>query len=617
MTHRTVLVTADWAQHGKTPNDRGYRLLNWSDGTVGRQNFEEALTRYSPGTLDDLPQVTVSYLPAQQRDLNYLAIAIHHFPEDDRYDVDGRKIVFTNYFCMPYRQLAAAAVSYQAMYETFRAIRLPADGYVQITAELPITEPRVPADDELALRVAALLLTGDPVCILDANRTNVTDRLRFIDSVMSLLPYGMRSRMSASTWTSSTYRGHRFRLFFSNAPRETDDQDRVVIWGQPERSPITRAEGHAYDYLAWLRDRVQQPVARLAEQTDEQGFRTKEVLQMLELLGITDNHPGLDYSADRQDLLHSARGPAAHPGQEPAAPDILASCADEIGSGHVRGLKSNIAWLRNYLSHAGPLVEQERKQCREVIRRHELLRPGLSVGDKLEAAFYDILLRAAFGVPLSYDAYCQLEDCLGNTPSEPPHRPLLEVIDRGCPRDPRVLSLVLWYLGGGKLSQWFRSGQLDVRQLIAMLADAWPRVHHARIACEVVLRYLGDMQGHYEPRMLLPALQDCGYLAPALQLRHPDEPQYQVNVLSGFLQAVYGGRLDRHVATDILGGGSKPPTTALLAATLLMLADKGDAGLVGREFLRGVLSFTDFDVSTQTYLARLMTGSNLVSRGRP
>ena len=92
-------------------------------------------------------------------------------------------------------------------------------------------------DDELAARTAALLLTGNPVCILDADRVSLTDRLEFIDSVMSLLPYGMWSRMSASTWTSSTYQGHKFRLFFSNAPRQINEQDHVVIWGHPERSP--------------------------------------------------------------------------------------------------------------------------------------------------------------------------------------------------------------------------------------------------------------------------------------------------------------------------------------------------------------------------------------------
>ncbi len=618
MTRGTILVTADWAQHGKTRNDRGYRLLHWSAGTVGRRNFEEALTRYSPGTLDDLPQVTVSFLPSEFRNLDYLAISIHQFPEDERYDIDGRKVVLTNYFCIPYRQLAAGAISYRAMYETFRTISLPRDGDTPISVELPVTAPWAPSD-ELALQVAALLLTNKPVCVLDANGITVADRLRFIDSVMSLLPYGMRSRMSASTWTSSTYRGHRFRLFFSNAPRETDDQDHAVNWGRPESSPIMHEQGHAYDYLVWLQDRVHQPVLRLAEQTDELGFRPAEVRQMLELLGVTSAQPILSYSSDQQDLLHSARSlsSAARTGSQPGIADILVSCAGKSSRGDINGLKADVAWLRNQFSHSGPPPEHERRRCRDIISTHGLLRSGPGVTGGLEAAFYKVLLQVAFGTPLSYEAYCQVEDCLSASSDEQPQRALLEVIDRSNPHDARVLSLVLWYLGGNRQRRWLRSGQVDAGQLIAYLAGPWPRVQHAKIVCEVVLQYLRDMPRQYDRHALLRALRDCAYLAPALQARHPEEPAYQVAVLTRLLETVFGNRLDRQTATGILADVGEPPTIALLAANLLMLADPADAALAGREFLRSALSLTDFDEQTRTYLTELTVGSPLTNMLAP
>ena len=71
------------------------------------------------------------------------------------------------------------------------------------------------------------------MCIIDANAVDMHDRLRLIDGVMGLLPYGLRSRMSASTWTTSTHQRHKFRLFFSNSPRvsfDSKERDHVLSW---------------------------------------------------------------------------------------------------------------------------------------------------------------------------------------------------------------------------------------------------------------------------------------------------------------------------------------------------------------------------------------------------
>ena len=87
------------------------------------------------------------------------------------------------------------------MYEALRAVTLTvADGPPK---EVPIAMPtsRTPAVDDLAVRVAPLLLTGLPVCVLGAEGTSMLERLQFIDAVMELLPYGFRSRMTAATWT--------------------------------------------------------------------------------------------------------------------------------------------------------------------------------------------------------------------------------------------------------------------------------------------------------------------------------------------------------------------------------------------------------------------------------
>ena len=84
----------------------------------------------------------------------------------------------------------------------------------------------------LAMRVAALLLTSRGVCVLGADDADAGERLEFLDDVMSLLPYGMRSRLAGATWASSTAYDLNLRLFFADARRRGNDH--VVFWHQPE-----------------------------------------------------------------------------------------------------------------------------------------------------------------------------------------------------------------------------------------------------------------------------------------------------------------------------------------------------------------------------------------------
>ncbi len=128
------------------------------------------------------------------------------------------------------------------------------------------------------------------MCILGADQLDTGDRLRFLDTVASLLPYGMRSHLSASTWTSSTFQGHKFRLFFASAPRSADDH--LIVWDQTNDAPI----GHLYadDYLDWLREDAQQRAVQLSTATEPMGFAGPEVLRMLARIRIgsaTDNPP--------------------------------------------------------------------------------------------------------------------------------------------------------------------------------------------------------------------------------------------------------------------------------------------------------------------------------------
>jgi hypothetical protein len=613
MTGQQVAVTAEWARHGKIPGERrGYHLLASSDGVLGSRNFEDALDRFSIGTPDELPQVSVSFLArADQADGTYLALAVHEYL-DRHVDATGREIAYTRYFCAPYRHLAPAAVGYLDMYQCFRDVDLPWQDAPPLQLTLPVTLARVPSADDLALPVAALLLAGRTVCVVGAREASVAERLAFIDAVMSLLPYGMRSRMSAATWTPDNA-PHRFRLFFSDGPRAARGDrpaDLVAHWGRPDRTQLPPEYPFIHDYLAWLRSRVRQPVEKLAELTEEVNFGAKRVMQMLEgAIGITGVAEAASFPGMPADLLHPETVPAR--GVEGFAERILTGVNDLVQQRNLGALKREITSLRDFAGNqhdaSGHVFYQN------LIFRCQLLRPELEPllrSHKLAAPYYGTLLQLAFGLPLDYQGFCALESCLGtgSPPSQPPPRDLLEAIIRAGSRDPRVTAIVHWYLGPDSLREWFRSGQADIAGMIARLAEPWQREHHAEAVCQVVREYVRAMRGTYSPADLCHVLRLHGYLAGALQSRHPDALQHQVAVLRDLVAGAHGDVLRAGDVVEILAGGEAPPTPALLAAVLL-LADPDDphcAGLAKDAFFMGVLAGTDFGPGVESHLTRFI-----------
>ncbi len=342
-SRRTIAVTAEWALRGKAPSDYGnYRLLEHSDGPISGEAFKHTITRYSPGTLTEelLPQVSVSWLPQSQPHRSYLAIAIHEYTKEGLLDAVGRRIIFTRYFCIPYNELAKYAISYEAIYEKVRDIPLPADGRHPIRIDFTIPQQPAHSDDQQASQVAALLLTQDPVCILGADQVSVLDRLRFIDTVMSMLPYGLRSQMSAATWTSSIFQ-HKFRLYFSNAPRRAREpygHERVVSWGRPYDRPI--GDHFAEDYGKWLHDSGD-PAALLIRHTTPMSFSSKDILTIEELINIPmlprpapagepataptgQGTPAAANAAAARNALNLRTGPTANPAELSAdAQDLM------------------------------------------------------------------------------------------------------------------------------------------------------------------------------------------------------------------------------------------------------------------------------------------------------
>jgi hypothetical protein len=276
---KTVTVAAEWALWGRGRNDLAYHILRCSSGEFSPGDFSRLLDRYSPGDLENLPEVALSWIASSDLSMRYLAMIIYE-EGIDRYgrvtDVAGREVTYARYFCVRYADIAGRFLTYRAMFEGFRACRLTAGGLEPIRAELSV-EPARPVRGwlyELARHVAALLLTTRPVCILGADRVLLDDRLWFIDTVMSLLPYGLRSSMSAATWVNTTQ--HHFRLFFAASHHRCEQ---AISWDRPE--PRDAGDAAARMYLRWLDAAQPRATELVASMHDPMRFSQTEIRRMI------------------------------------------------------------------------------------------------------------------------------------------------------------------------------------------------------------------------------------------------------------------------------------------------------------------------------------------------
>jgi len=607
VTVSTISVRAQWALHGKVLDDEGYQVVACSNGDLSRANFADALGRFTLGQLASLPQVSVSYLQPATRSPGggYLALAIHWFAaHGQRYadgvgqvDNQGRITTFTSYFCAPYASLAPKGTTYLDMYRAFSAVTLPAkDGPPKEVSITPSTQ-QIPSIDALALRVAPLLLTGAPVCVLGADETSLDERLRFIDTVMGLLPYGFRARMAAATWTRPTHRNHRFRLFFSSEPRASEKPDQVVVWGEPELAKIPG--GDAGHYYGWLADKVT-PLASLAQLHHELGFGDSADSQALELVDKVRlwRRPRLRPMApDAPEHAPARPAPAATRADTVAR--LLRECADDVRALNLPRLRQDLNLLQNQVE-AGWIDDSHRRRYQVLISKFGLLSPNARLG-KWEGKLHEALLALAFGRPITYEAFCQVEDCVRTPPGACLDQPLLEAMEKVGLADKRAKVIVSSCLDPKKLAKLLGSREVDAYGLIGELArGGWCRQEHGRLFSDAMLQYLTDRQGRYSTAEIRRVLFRNGFLAQAL--RDVGHDQYQVHALTKLLLAAFPTEhyplgLDKATITEILARTPDAPTPALLAAILRKIP-VNDAPVAWDAYVYGSIARMDLDEAT-------------------
>jgi hypothetical protein len=552
-------VTAEWALWGKEANESAYRVLRCSLGTFTRDDFSEVITRYASGVKERLPQYTVCWIPDDHGHSAYMGVAVHELADPDpgrsggrSRVVGGREVEYVRLFCVRYSEMAEHGVSYVDLAELVLGYQLPAGDTAPILIPLRAAQgPRRTAGGlrPLAENVAALLLGTLPVCVLGAEATTAGERLGFIELVMSLLPYGLRSRLSASTWASSTAQDLKLRLFFANAPRD-DGKTSYVTWGKPEPLRLSGAHEAIRLYLDWLRRIGSDAAPALAELTTPMRFTQQDVNHLVDHLpkdrSVTETLEDLAGSLRKEDKAAIATG--------------------------VQRLRRHLA------SQDSRTTAADRAARRQVIFRRGMLndRPGLSTSGK--TSLYEVLLELAFDMPLSYPSYCEIEHAVGG----PPRGALRAVLLRG------QFALFMPWLLAAKAEPTFRDQELMAAlaernvpattpvEQVARLAESI-RPEHRAVVYDFAAHYLrGAADPWYE-------LRERGYLAETLEALFPGNIRRQQSRLAETLRFMYGERLSQKQVSDLFGDSRLHPTLALEQAVRSMAPSRGASLDVARQ----------------------------------
>jgi hypothetical protein len=540
------VVLAEWALWGKENDEPEYRVLRSSAGTFSREDFHGIISRYASGAKGTLPQYTACWIPEEQGHQGYLAVGIHEHAgkeESRRFGgrartSGGRLVEYVRLFCVRYDDLAKLRASYAELVAAVREQQLPAGltGPVQVALpeiESPVLDGSLGA---LAENVAALLLTTKPVCVLGADGTTGEDRLDFIDRVAALLPYGLRTTLSASTWASATAQNLKLRLFFSSAEIEDRGRTRYVLWGKPAELDLS-APRHmsARLYLSWLRHAgAGTAVDALADQTAPVRFRSADIAAMI----------------------------AALPSGRPVT-DLLEQLADGLRQGDLNVVSPIVTRLRRSLDRGTP-DPATRLACQQVIITLGLLGSHQKMAPNTEASVYRVLLRLAVDAPLTYQGYCWIEDAAG-----------------GPPRGRLRREIFGTFLFGGSLSwlAWLLTSKAEPEftdeDLLHRLADrgvqatapitelvravTTVRQDHRPVAYDFAARYLRAYAA--DPRA---ELVRRGYLAGLLEDVFPDRKAAQRPRLQETIAFVCHGWPSSDQADQILSQPGVQHTRALL-----------------------------------------------------
>ncbi|MER5645846.1 hypothetical protein [Streptosporangium sp. NPDC002524] len=521
-------ITAEWALWGMRPGSKGSNgVLSCSRGRIGRADFGELVDRYAranPG--EQLPQVTIARAGADQN--AHIVLAVQEWSGE--FDGMGRGIAVTRCFCVPYVQAASGALSYEQLYTALVHHALPLDGD-PLVVSTPSPEI-VRAVNPTAMGTAALLLTGRRVCVVQADGVPLLDRLRFLDTVAALLPYGFRAKLVASTWAPAAAE-HRSRLFFAGHPSA---EAHNVSWGQEVSVP----EGHevAHRYHDMLKSKVgkglTELLARLALDTRQRRFSAEDLSAVL---------------------------PAAESGAPPSPlsiDDVLMACADSIEHGKADLVPGHLARLDALRESAPPNGGLTRR--RNIISDRRLLMPSPALVPAVQDRLYDLVLSLGYGPQLTADGLGRILGDVDPIPSR-----LLSALCRMPTTDPAVTLRLAHRLNESQSVLALAS--LSVKELV----DTGERERKDASIVRLVCSELAARWDEPAQRAAIGAvLRGRTRFMAAVERLDGEEPDSQVGVYLVLLIADYGPSLGPDLLREAFFSHADVLSVPLLTALALL-----------------------------------------------
>jgi hypothetical protein len=222
-----TIASVRWAVRSKRPGQHeGYRILADDSGGSRREEYAQRLGQLVTGNPSTAPAGAPNALPwVAISPLGYaataerLAVATLEWPAEQIRDASGRLTALSRYFDVGFADLAAAGTTYSGLYTALDALGVPqtADLSIALTG-VDLAEIAGHIDQlgfsEIVLAAAALL-EGPVVLTGESIPTSVGMRIRYLDAVAALLPFGLRADLAVGTWSPN--RGAQpLRLFFSD-----------------------------------------------------------------------------------------------------------------------------------------------------------------------------------------------------------------------------------------------------------------------------------------------------------------------------------------------------------------------------------------------------------------
>lgn len=290
-------LPADWAVLGKHQGrSMGYELLGSSLPAARAERYLFGATTGTPDGRDAAGTLPWLVFLGTVPDEPAPVCAVVETTWDGTRDATGAIAYAWGLVMLEWEQAGAAGLTWTGLSRGAADLRLPARSGDRVAvraaradaAELAATVEEL--DFGWAAGVAALLLEGRRVVITVPGGAlpGPADRVRMLDAVCALLPYGCRSWLSGATWTGKSE--HRLRLVFGPAAR-TGQQEVPLGGGLPPEPRSDPARG----YLAelWRIRRKGEPTAAVvahllaatAAVPDQDAAQALRVLRDIDLLG--------------------------------------------------------------------------------------------------------------------------------------------------------------------------------------------------------------------------------------------------------------------------------------------------------------------------------------------